>query len=234
MTFSSLLTIVLVVLVVAFNLGYSRARAFRTNGGRINALPFYHGSWLVICTLLPALALLLVRSIVDGYVIKASVLSQLPETLVAKSPQQQSLVYTELVRLAAGNTPYDAAHPLAALADRYTALASRSQFMQMILALLLLVAGAAYGWLRISPTFNARTRFENVVRFALLASASLAIFTTVGIVFSVLFEALRFFDTVSIFEFVFGTHWSPQMAIRADQVGSSGAFGATELALTAL
>lgn len=229
MTFSSLLTIVLVVLVVAFNLGYSRARAFRTNGGRINALPFYHGSWLVICTLLPALALLLVWSIVDGYVIKASVLSQLPETLAAKSPQQQSLVYTELVRLAAGNTPYDAAHPLAALADRYTALASRSQFMQMILALLLLVAGAAYGWLRISPTFNARTRFENVVRFALLVSASLAIFTTVGIVFSVLFEALRFFDTVSIFEFVFGTHWSPQMAIRADQVGSSGAFGAVPL-----
>ena len=30
-------------------------------------------------------------------------------------------------------------------------------------------------------------------------------------------------------EFLFGTNWSPQMAIRADQVGSSGAFGAVPL-----
>ena len=50
-----------------------------------------------------------------------------------------------------------------------------------------------------------------------------------GIVFSVLFESLRFFDQVSFFEFVFGTHWSPQIAIREDQVGSSGAFGAVPL-----
>ncbi|MGB1192233.1 MAG: phosphate ABC transporter permease subunit PstC, partial [Pseudomonadales bacterium] len=46
---------------------------------------------------------------------------------------------------------------------------------------------------------------------------------------SVLFEAIRFFDSVSIFEFIFGTHWSPQIAIREDQVGSSGAFGAVPL-----
>jgi phosphate transport system permease protein len=45
----------------------------------------------------------------------------------------------------------------------------------------------------------------------------------------VLFEALRFFDSVSIVDFIFGTHWSPQMSIREDQVGSSGAFGAVPL-----
>lgn len=62
-----------------------------------------------------------------------------------------------------------------------------------------------------------------------MSCASLAILTTVGIVFSVLFEAMRFFDSVSILEFIFGTHWSPQIAIRDDQVGSSGAFGAVPL-----
>jgi phosphate transport system permease protein len=41
-----------------------------------------------------------------------------------------------------------------------------------------------------------------------------------------LFEAIRFFALVSPFEFLFGTHWSPQIAIRADQVGSTGGFGA--------
>jgi phosphate transport system permease protein len=45
----------------------------------------------------------------------------------------------------------------------------------------------------------------------------------------VLYEAALFFRAVSPLEFIFGTHWSPQMAIRADQVGSSGAFGAVPL-----
>ena len=63
----------------------------------------------------------------------------------------------------------------------------------------------------------------------LLASSLVAIFTTVGIALSVLFESLRFFQAVPVTEFLFGTNWSPQMAIRADQVGSSGAFGAVPL-----
>jgi phosphate transport system permease protein len=60
----------------------------------------------------------------------------------------------------------------------------------------------------------------------LIACSTFAIFTTIGIVLSVLFEAIRFFKAVPITDFIFGLDWSPQMAIRSDQVGSSGAFGA--------
>jgi phosphate transport system permease protein len=56
-----------------------------------------------------------------------------------------------------------------------------------------------------------------------------AVLTTIGIVFSVLFETIRFFGKVSPFEFLFGLQWSPQTALRADQVGSSGAFGIVPL-----
>ena len=62
-----------------------------------------------------------------------------------------------------------------------------------------------------------------------MASSTIAIVTTVGIVLSVLFESLRFFQAVPFTEFIFGTEWSPQTAIRADQVGASGAFGAIPL-----
>jgi len=48
-------------------------------------------------------------------------------------------------------------------------------------------------------------------------------------VLSVLFEAMRFFRAVPVTEFLFGLEWSPQTAIRADQIGSSGAFGAVPL-----
>jgi phosphate transport system permease protein len=61
---------------------------------------------------------------------------------------------------------------------------------------------------------------------ALLIAASLiAVLTTLGIVLSLMFESLRFFSRVPVPEFLFGTHWSPQTAIRADQVGATGAFG---------
>ena len=56
-----------------------------------------------------------------------------------------------------------------------------------------------------------------------------AILITIGILLSVIFEATRFFSMVPITDFLFGTHWSPQIPIREDQVGSSGAFGAIPL-----
>ena len=50
----------------------------------------------------------------------------------------------------------------------------------------------------------------------------MAILTTAGIVLSLLFEALRFFDQdLPVFDFLFGIEWSPQTAIRADQVAAS-------------
>ena len=40
---------------------------------------------------------------------------------------------------------------------------------------------------------------------------------------------MRFFETVPLGDFLFGLEWSPQIAIRADQVGASGAFGMVPL-----
>ncbi len=73
-----------------------------------------------------------------------------------------------------------------------------------------------------------RTR-ENLVVAVLLLCSLLAVLTTVGIVLSLAFEAFRFFQKVPFYDFLFGLEWSPQTALRSDQVGSSGAFGAVPL-----
>jgi phosphate transport system permease protein len=67
---------------------------------------------------------------------------------------------------------------------------------------------------------------EGVARSVFAACSMIAILATFGIVLSLVFEAARFFDRVPVPEFLFGLSWSPQTAIRADQVGSSGSFGA--------
>lgn len=70
---------------------------------------------------------------------------------------------------------------------------------------------------------------EFVTYFFLIFSSLVAVLVTIGIVFSLLFEAIRFFNHVPVHEFLFGTHWSPQTALRADQVGGTGSFGAIPL-----
>ncbi len=68
--------------------------------------------------------------------------------------------------------------------------------------------------------------FDRVVKAFLLIGTVISILITVLIVLSVLSETLRFFTFVSPASFFFGTEWSPQTAIRSDQAGSSGQFGA--------
>lgn len=90
-------------------------------------------------------------------------------------------------------------------------------------------AGPPTAWLRIHEQQRARNKVERVILVFLIACSTIAIFTTLGIVLSVLFESIRFFQAVPVADFLFGLEWSPQTAIRADQVGSSGAFGAIPL-----
>jgi phosphate transport system permease protein len=87
----------------------------------------------------------------------------------------------------------------------------------------------AFTWSKIGPEFRARNNVERIITALLVLCSTIAILTTVGIVLSLLFESIRFFTKVPITEFLFGLQWSPQTAIRADQVGSSGAFGAVPL-----
>ncbi len=69
--------------------------------------------------------------------------------------------------------------------------------------------GMGMGFMRIKPEFRARNYVETVARWTLIAAASVAIFTTVGIVFSMLFETVRFFGMYPALDFLFGTHWAP-------------------------
>lgn len=70
---------------------------------------------------------------------------------------------------------------------------------------------------------------ESAVMALMWLAAGFAVLVTVAIVLSVLREALQFFHQVNFFDFLLGTQWSPQTAMRADQAGASGTFGALPL-----
>jgi phosphate transport system permease protein len=72
-------------------------------------------------------------------------------------------------------------------------------------------------------------KFETFIIVVMVACSLVAIGVTIGIVFSLLFEAILFFERIPLTDFLFGTKWSPQTALRADQVAAEGAFGVIPL-----
>jgi phosphate transport system permease protein len=163
----------------------------------------------------------------ESTVITRSVLSLLPESMTAVSPEQLSLVVNDLRNVAQGVATTDRAFQAAA--DRYVSLQAGSNGLLTLLAVLVSVGTGTFASRQIQPAYRARNKVEGVLNYFLIACAALAVLTTVGIVLSVLIESIRFFSQVPINEFLFGLKWSPQIAMRADQVGSSGAFGVVPL-----
>ena len=105
--------------------------------------------------------------------------------------------------------------------------------IEFSVAMVLIAATAglsfAFCFRRIDPQFRARNYVETFVKAALFLCSGVAVLTTFGIVLSLVFESLRFFDQVPIFDFLTGLQWSPQTALREDQAGQSGAFGAVPI-----
>ncbi len=196
----------------------------------LHSLPGYYGVYAALWCGLPALVLLALWSVTETSVIVGVVESELPADILALSDAERGLVINDVRNLVEGNIVAREVSPwMQEAADRYAELKASGARLRTGLVLLVALAGAALAWRRISPDLRARNSVERTVRVLLIACSTIAIFTTVGIVFSVLFESLRFFSQVPFWEFLFGTTWSPQIAIRADQVGSSGAFGAVPL-----
>jgi phosphate transport system permease protein len=154
------------------------------------------------------------------------VVSTLPVELRELPPDRLNLLVNDIRNLVAGNIVSGALDPaMKAAAGHYQSLMTISRSALSASTISAAILGMSIVWKRIHPGLRARNLVEGVFQGIMIACSTIAIFTTIGIVLSVLFEAVRFFRIIPVTEFLFGLEWSPQVAIRADQVGSSGAFG---------
>lgn len=225
--------LVLLLVFAGWWLGRQKGLGFvSTHGttvGAVHSRPGYHGAFVAILALLPALLVLAVWGVVGDGLVAREVLASLPPGAIGSSELDRAAFLSEVRGLVRGD--YAAAfNPNAeAAADVWKAAARRYGLVFGLGALALGLIGGLWGWSRLRPQFRARTSVERMTMILLVVASLVAILTTFGIVASLVFESFRFFQLVSPVEFLFGTKWSPQTAIRADQVGSSGAFGAVPL-----
>ncbi len=148
------------------------------------------------------------------------------ERIAALSEGQVDLLLAEIRQIARGNifgTPDDA---VLAAAETYVRLRETAQLALIVLSIMIALAAAYVARARIRREFRARQGVERVLAGFMIFCSLVAILTTAGIVSSLVFEAGRFFEKVSVTEFLFGLNWEPQIALRADQALGSGGFGA--------
>ena len=215
---------VLAITLCTFYIGRNRAVALANNVGgisQLNSLPNYYGVMMALYALVPTVTLVLLWTAVDDSIIRYLLRAKLDVVGMAAGDisllinSVESLADNPAAQVASGVAGSD----LTGAADYLNTLRAISANTLMLLAVLVLAVTSRYGWQQISIEFKARNKIETVFKTSLFLCACLAIFITVGIVFSVLMESLRFFAHVSPIDFWFGTHWSPQ----------SYAFGAVPL-----
>ena len=230
---SPLSLIIALLALSIFGYCFGRRRALALSGGRSSSLhsrPGYYGAYVALWCAIPAFAIFAVWLLAQPGVIEDIVVSALPEAMREIGPDRMSLLLNDIRNAADGAFPASGAAPhVAEAAAHLNRLDATGKGALAVIALALALAGLAFARSRVAPALRARNRVERTIDILLIACSSIAILTTIGIVLSLVFESIRFFGKIPFFDFVFGTVWSPQTALRADQVGSTGVFGAIPL-----
>jgi phosphate transport system permease protein len=231
-----LVAVVLALSVVGFRFGRARSVVVTSGDTRqLHSLPSYYGFYVALWCGIPALILTAVWVSLEPSVLINMVLGALPPDALlgpdgqALEPARMNLLITDIENTATGNIGNTTDPVILEAADHYRRLHQTSFAAMAVLALAVALGGAAWAYRYIAPQFRARNQVETIIRIFMIGCSLVAILTTIGIILSLLFESLRFFSAVPLTEFLFGLDWSPQTAMRADQVGSSGAFGAVPL-----
>ncbi|HVK90569.1 MAG TPA: phosphate ABC transporter permease subunit PstC [Mycoplana sp.] len=247
-----LLAILLAITAVAFALGRMRALSLSGGKlSTLHSRPNYYGAYVALASFLPPLVVVVLWLAISPAIVNSVVRDSFPDSVKAQSAAQQSLAFGMVSTIAQG-LPLLSGDELAAIkqdssrlrpvfAEKGVVVAAEAQPYMLdsaatlnamsrsshsalaAVAIVLSVAGAFVALRTVAPALRARNKVERVILGSLVLASSIAILTTVGIVASMLTEALRFFSAVPASEFFFGTVWDPRFAGAG--ASSAGQFG---------
>lgn len=230
MHLSLLLLILGLLATMGYVLGRRRALGLVDNPSQLRSLPGYFGAYVLFWCALPSLMVLSLWLVFESGVVERLLISELPAAVQELPEQELALYVNDVKNLATGNVvSRQTGAKLQTAADRYQSLFQANLMGRSLVVLGLAFLGLSFAWRSIDLRLKAMNRVEGTAKLILMAGSTLAVFTTLGIILSLIFEAVRFFRLVPVGDFLFGLRWSPQLALRADQVGSSGSFGAVPL-----
>ncbi len=213
--------------IAGFALGQGRAR--RIGNAALHSLPEYHGQLAALWIAGPGLALTLFYGLFSAPLIALLVARDLPAEFAALPPLLRDTLIANAASAAAGAQLLDPSPLFGDITDRFRHLRGLGHLLLGLGILACALGGMLLTLARPAGPLRARQKVESALKFGLLSCSGIAIATTIGIVFSLVGPTVRFFSAYSPWDFLTGLNWSPQTAIRVDQVGQTGGFGAVKL-----
>jgi phosphate transport system permease protein len=230
----------LALLTAGFFAGRSRASTLAAGrAATLHSLPAYHG-WFVALGMFAPMALVFIAGVPAlNHIAKTGALSYFPASIV-DDELQRSVAVRDIMRLASGQFAGDASQTLRDASAYYANTLSLGRNAIILGGIAVAIVAGLLSYWQIAVAFRARHHVERFVKVVLVACAVVAILTTIGIVFSLVFETYRFFFDPSlkgkptVSGFLFGLDWNPQAAMRADQGELSTAYGFVPLLVGSL
>ena len=188
------------------------------------SLPKYYGQHAVIWAFFPAFILLLAFTTATPKLLDSLYSQSIFEVYPESSPAQIQLILSKVKNIVRGAVLSD--DPLInGIANDFASSTKNFKIIKSLSIVLLSVLCSIIFIRRVNLSTNARDSVETFMRVGFLTAAVIAILTTIAIIASLSFEAIRFFSLYNFFDFIFGLHWAPNIAIREDQVAAQGSFG---------
>ena len=188
----------------------------------------YHAQYVLSWCLLPALIVYFSWAVFEEQIIQNLILDSFE--YVEGAAYDDGLLLAE-IRNTANNTDFSEgkSQEIINAASQYKSLKLTSEISFYISIIIIMVLGSLYAVRKINIQFNAQDTIEKYIKYLLIFCSSIAVLTTIGIIFSLIFESFRFFSQVSLFEFLFSTEWYPFIPIREGQAAAEGSFGAVPI-----
>lgn len=225
MSSTVLAAILLITMALVYQFGLLRSKRLSSNidRGGMHSRPVYHATWLAICCAVPGLLLLFLWSLLEPMIIRSIILSAWPEALSGPQETARVVFMRRIEALSSGQgLTGDISAVEQQAAAQLTQLKTYSAMAKTALIALVSAAGLFLALKRISTSFKARHYVEHIVRGLLLLCSATAIFTTIGIVLSMVSEAFHFFTFIPPTDFFFGTKWSPAFSSTDTSHGEYG------------
>ena len=225
-----LISIILLLGFSSYYFGRKKATIIQSSQ-RLTALPKFYGYYLAIWCAAPALIIFSLWSVFEPTIVKNFILADYLDQNLTKNELQ--LIYTKVKALALGTYTGDINNFLDNSAGKYIQIKNMANNAKIVIVLAALILSLSYAYQSIKKNNRMREPVEIFLKWVLFTASMAAVLVTIGIVFSLLFEAIRFFQSVRIFDFIFGTHWYPAKTFvrdgQPDPELMKDAFGAVPL-----
>jgi|TARA_B100001758_G_scaffold208569_1_gene190267 phosphate transport system permease protein len=198
----------------SYYFGRRKAYAIQSTKTRLTALPKFYGYYLAIWCAIPAFIIFSLWAVFEPSIVKFLILSDYSNQ--GYLDDELNLIYEKTKSLARGQFTGEITPFIERSAEKYLNFRSIAQNSKIVIVLSIIIASVFYAYNRLSGNSRTREPVEKFLNAVLFAASLAAILTTLGIIFSLIFQTIDFFKVIPLLDFLFGTHWYPAKAFVRD------------------